>query len=102
MKSALDDVRTGNIDVILAVVLLFIEFELIDSGKDSWKWHITGARKILDVLNELNDLTDIHLRPLRAFLISNYLMYVALLDQMLNSEATLTSLTIASTFLDQP
>lgn len=80
LKSALNDMQTKDIDIILATILLFIELELIDSGKDTWKLHMTGARKVLDVMCGLGDPTDTAKRRLRSFLISNYLMYVRLDD----------------------
>lgn len=34
-------------DVILSTILLFINFELMSSGKNRWKVHVEGARKII-------------------------------------------------------
>lgn len=39
--------RTGQ-DVVLTGILLFINFELMSSGKDGWKVHVDGARRIID------------------------------------------------------
>lgn len=42
--------RTGQ-DVVLTGILLFINFELMSSGKDGWKVHVDGARRIIDDLD---------------------------------------------------
>jgi hypothetical protein len=80
LNSALNDMPPADIDVTLAVVLLFIEFELIDSGKDNWRWHINGARTIIDILCGSNKLAHTAMSSLRSCLISNCLVYVGLLD----------------------
>ena len=80
LKSALTDIASVDIDVILAVVLLFIEFELIDSGKDNWRYHINGARTIIETLYGANISMQSALNPLRSCLISNWLVLVGPLD----------------------
>ena len=80
LKSALsrmDFVDFVDIDVTLAVVLLFIEFELIDSGRDNWRYHTNGARTIIETLCGSNISTaQSAMSPLRSCLISNCLVYV--------------------------
>ena len=80
LKSALTSIASVDIDVILAVVLLFIEFELIDSGRDNWRYHLNGARTIIERLCGSNISTQIAMSPLRSCLISNCLVYVGQLD----------------------
>jgi Fungal specific transcription factor domain len=80
LNSALNDMPSADIDVTLAVVLLFIEFELIDSGKDNWRRHVNGARTIIDILLGSNKLAHTAMSSLRSCLISNCLVYVGLLD----------------------
>jgi hypothetical protein len=41
------DKTTTDSDVILAVMVLFVELELLDSGRNNWKHHIEGARTII-------------------------------------------------------
>ncbi|KAI9742851.1 MAG: hypothetical protein M1818_003580 [Claussenomyces sp. TS43310] len=53
LKTALTSISSADIDVTLAVVLLFIEFELIDSGRDNWRYHINGARSIIATLFDI-------------------------------------------------
>ena len=86
LNSALDDILSADLDVLLAVVLLFIELELIESGRDKWKWHISGARTII---NRLGISTRTPMSLLRRFLISNCLVYVCFLN-LINVLMTLT------------
>lgn len=65
-------------DVTLAVVLLFIELELLDSGRDNWTHHINGARRIIEKLCNTDLLLKSPMSPLRKFLISNCMVYVDL------------------------
>lgn len=73
---------TGNdstdIDVTFAVVLLFIEYELIDSGRDNWRYHVNGARAIVERLCGPEVWVQNEVSPLRRCLISNCLLYVLL------------------------
>ncbi len=74
LNSALNDMASADIDVTLAAVLLFIEFELIDSGKDNWRSHINGARTLIDMLGGSNESARTTMSPLRSCLISNCLV----------------------------
>lgn len=76
LKSALDSTASAHVDVILAVVLLFVEFELLDSGRDNWRYHINGARTIIETLCGSNMSRQTAMSPLRSCLISNCLVYV--------------------------
>ena len=74
LKSALEDMASADVDVILAVVLLLIGFELIDSGRGSWIFHINGARIIIEKLIASALATETALSPLRRWLVSNCLV----------------------------
>lgn len=76
LKCALADISVTEFDVTVATVLLFVEFELIDSGRDEWRHHIIGARTIIEVLCESAQITQTFMSPLRSCLISNCLVYV--------------------------
>lgn len=76
LKTAISNIASADLDVTLAVVLLFIEFELIDSGRDHWKYHIKGARTMIEKLAGINLMTQTAMSPLRRSLISNCLVYV--------------------------
>ena len=77
LRSALNSIAAVDIDASLAVVLLFIEFELIDSGRDNWRHHINGARIIIEGLCGSNISSQTAESPLRSFLIANWLVFVA-------------------------
>lgn len=74
LKSALEDMASADVDVILAVVLLLIGFELIDSGRGSWIFHINGARMIIEKLIASGPGMETALSPLRSWLVSNCLV----------------------------
>lgn len=48
LRQALDNVETIDREVVLTTILLSINFELVASGKDEWKVHVEGARKLID------------------------------------------------------
>lgn len=79
-----------TIDITLAVVLLFIEFELIDSGRDNWRYRINGARTIIETLCRSHVSTQTAMSPLRSCLISNCLVYVGTFDSKHIPKYTLT------------
>ncbi|KAH7274753.1 fungal-specific transcription factor domain-containing protein [Fusarium solani] len=83
LKSALEDMASADVDVILAVVLLLIGFELIDSGRGSWIFHINGARMIIEKL--IVSGTETAMSPLRSWLVSNCLVYDLLGSSFANS-----------------
>lgn len=98
LQLALTGKSSIDTDVTLAVVLLFIEFELLDSGRDDWACHISGARTIIERLCGPDVWTEPPMSPLRSWLISNCLMYV----QIPNSQhaSTCQLIIAASIFSD--
>jgi hypothetical protein len=69
LKSALEDIASADVDVILAVVLLLVGFELIDSGRGNWIFHIHGARIIIEKLIAFTLATETALSLLRSWLV---------------------------------
>ena len=82
LKTALANIASVDVDVTLAVVLLFIEFELIDSGRNGWKHHINGARTIIQIFCGSIISTQNAMSPLRTCLISHCLVYVTSLHSI--------------------
>lgn len=80
LRSALSNPTSMDVDVILAAVLLFIELELLDSGRDNWRHHINGARTIIEKFCHPSMLTPASMTPLRCSLVSNCLVYASSLD----------------------
>ncbi|KAF4458668.1 fungal transcriptional regulatory [Fusarium albosuccineum] len=85
LKSALEDMASADVDVILAAVFLLIGFDLIDSGRGSWIFHINGARTIIEKLIASAPATETPLSPLRSWLMSNCLVYDLLGSSFANS-----------------
>lgn len=50
LAQSVASVNVSNIDHILTVILLFVNYDLIESGKDKWKVHMEGARKLINLL----------------------------------------------------
>lgn len=78
LRQALEDTPSVDMDIILASVLLFIEFELIDSGKDDWRLHVNGARRLIDSLPSSSDVDLSNMNAMRSCWVSNCLVYVCL------------------------
>lgn len=74
LQNAISAIALMDVDVTLAVVLLFIELELIDSGRDEWRYHIDGARTIINRLCASEMSVQTAMSPLRSCLISNCLV----------------------------
>ncbi|KAF2746187.1 hypothetical protein M011DRAFT_468677 [Sporormia fimetaria CBS 119925] len=63
-----------NFDLVLGAVLLFINYDLIESGKEQWKPHLEGARKLISLL-ETPPYRQQPMSNLRTFLLSEFLVY---------------------------
>jgi hypothetical protein len=71
LSEALTNSDTVNSDVILASIMLFIKFELLDSGRNGWKFHTEGARQLMVYLSQNGKQRLSALNGLRNCLISN-------------------------------
>lgn len=67
MHSALQNIDSSGVDVVLAAVLFFINVELIESGKHGWKAHLEGAANLMNLLGP----TDASIRELRDYMLSD-------------------------------
>jgi hypothetical protein len=61
-------------DVILSTILLFINFELMSSGKDRWKVHVEGARKIIANFQPRKESPDAETGMLHDYVVADCLM----------------------------
>ncbi|KAH7393504.1 fungal-specific transcription factor domain-containing protein [Cadophora sp. MPI-SDFR-AT-0126] len=75
LRSTLADEAALDIDVILAVVLLLIECELLDSGRDTWKYHVAGTRPLIEKLCQPGLSTTGVGSAVRNTIISNCLIF---------------------------
>lgn len=53
LRHALEDMSHIDVDMVAAVVHLFIIFELISPGEDEWKAHVEGALRLISYLHTL-------------------------------------------------
>ncbi|KAK0099711.1 hypothetical protein ONS95_013396 [Cadophora gregata] len=75
LRSALRNEAAMDADIILAVVLLLIECELIDSGRNTWRYHVAGAKPLIEKLCHQGLSTTGVMSPLCRCLISNCLVF---------------------------
>jgi hypothetical protein len=66
-------VDENNFDLVLAAILLFINYDLIESGKDQWKPHMDGAHKLIKLLANPSYRSQ-RLSTLRTCLLSDFLV----------------------------
>ncbi|KAF1849272.1 uncharacterized protein K460DRAFT_375942 [Cucurbitaria berberidis CBS 394.84] len=67
-------VNESNIDLILLTILMFVNYALVESGRDKWKVHMDGALKLIRLLGEPPYLQ----RPmsrLRLTILSDFLVF---------------------------
>lgn len=50
LRAALADINDGNRSVILAAVVFFVNFDLVDSGKGTWRAHLDAAGLLINAL----------------------------------------------------
>lgn len=74
LNSALSNMDMKDLDVMLAIVLLFVQFELMDTGENDWKHHIRGARSLIHMAYRSRGGSDTRMSTLRRCLISNCLV----------------------------
>lgn len=63
-----------DIDVTLAVIIMFINLELMDAGTTDWVHHVNGGKMIIDALCKPEQLQHTTTSPLRRFLVSNWMV----------------------------
>lgn len=80
LNDSLANICSNDFDILLASILLFINFELIESGKDSWRVHVEGANRLIGWLNTSSSINSLQTEtskasPLRMTLMSDCLVY---------------------------
>jgi Fungal specific transcription factor domain/Fungal Zn(2)-Cys(6) binuclear cluster domain len=76
LRRILNDTQSADLEIVLASVLLFVEFELIDSGRDDWRFHINAAKGLIDSLQSSCPLRQGNVSRMRSCLVSNCAVYV--------------------------
>ncbi|KAF2670836.1 hypothetical protein BT63DRAFT_370661 [Microthyrium microscopicum] len=105
LSDALSSGDFRNSAIILASMMLFIKFELLDSGRNGWRFHTEGARQLMVYLRD-NGKPDLPaLYNLKHILISNCTIYDILGTTLTASALTRSSdialLNIASKDIDE-
>lgn len=59
LRAVLQNPGSADGGVLLAAVLFFVNFELIDLGKSGWRTHLHGACRILNLLSPESDLAKV-------------------------------------------
>jgi hypothetical protein len=70
-------VNPSNIDLILITILLFVNYALVESGRDKWKVHMDGALKLIRLLGEPPYLQK-PMSRLRQTILSDFLVFYIL------------------------
>ncbi|KAH8722672.1 fungal-specific transcription factor domain-containing protein [Phaeosphaeriaceae sp. PMI808] len=70
-------VNETNIDLILVTILLFVNYALVESGKDKWKIHMDGALRLIRLLGEPPYLQT-PMSQLRKTILSDFLVFYIL------------------------
>ncbi|KAF1941778.1 hypothetical protein EJ02DRAFT_192097 [Clathrospora elynae] len=74
LAQSVASVNASNIDLILITILLFVNYALVESGRDKWKVHMDGALNLIKLLGEPPYLQ----RPmsrLRQTILSDFLVF---------------------------
>ena len=71
LSEALTSSDSINSSVVLASIMLFIKFELLDSRTNEWRFHTDGARQLMAYLRQNGKSESSALNDLRNCLISN-------------------------------
>ncbi|KAK5047052.1 hypothetical protein LTR84_006994 [Exophiala bonariae] len=75
LADGLAKMSTSNGDVLLATIMLFIMFEMLDSGTKEWRFHTEGARQLMEYLHGNMRAESVCLKDLRASLMSTCIAY---------------------------
>ncbi|KAF2126747.1 hypothetical protein P153DRAFT_377715 [Dothidotthia symphoricarpi CBS 119687] len=70
-------VNESNIDLILITILMFVNYALVESGRDKWKVHMEGAQKLIMLLGEPPYLQH-SMSRLRLTILSDFLVFYIL------------------------
>jgi hypothetical protein len=70
-------VNESNIDLILVTILLFVNFALVESGRDKWRVHMDGAWRLIRLLGEPPYLQK-PMSRLRLTILSDFLVFYIL------------------------
>jgi len=70
-------VNENNIDLILVTILLFVNYALVESGRDKWRVHMDGALRLIQLLGDPPYLQK-PMSRLRLTILSDFLVFYIL------------------------
>ncbi|KAE8366018.1 fungal-specific transcription factor domain-containing protein [Aspergillus caelatus] len=85
LKAALENLPSTDVDLIVTVILLFINLELIDSGKNAWRAHVEGAMTLIISLKPFQNDQTSPIALIRDRITSDCLTYHVLGSTLTNS-----------------
>ncbi|RMZ37382.1 hypothetical protein CA14_011645 [Aspergillus flavus] len=85
LKTALENLPSTDINLVVTVILLFINLELIDSGKNAWRAHVEGAMKLISSLKPFQNDQISPIALIRDRITSDCLTYHVLGSTLTNS-----------------
>ncbi|KAF9739116.1 acriflavine sensitivity control protein acr-2 [Paraphaeosphaeria minitans] len=88
MAKSVTSLTPANADFILATILMFINYDLIESGRDQWRVHVEGARQIIERLDKPPYLQN-PMSKLRLTVLSDFLVFFVIGATFTSSTARL-------------
>ncbi|KAH7380262.1 fungal-specific transcription factor domain-containing protein [Phaeosphaeria sp. MPI-PUGE-AT-0046c] len=77
LAKSIVSVNEHNIDMILMTILLFVNYALVESGRDKWRVHMDGAWRLIQLLGEPPYLQK-PMSKLRLTILSDFLVFYVL------------------------
>jgi hypothetical protein len=77
LAQSIVSVDPSNIDLILITILLFVNYALVESGRDKWRVHMEGAWQLIRLLGEPPYLQK-PMSRLRLTILSDFLVFYIL------------------------
>jgi hypothetical protein len=77
LAQSVANVDESNIDLILVTILLFVNYALVESGRDKWRVHMDGALRLIRLLGEPPYLQK-PMSRLRQTILSDFLVFYIL------------------------
>lgn len=77
LAKSITTVDENNIDIVLMTILLFVNYALVESGRDKWRVHMDGAWRLIQLLGEPPYLQK-PMSKLRLTILSDFLVFYVL------------------------
>lgn len=77
LAQSITSINENNIDMILMTILLFVNYALVESGRDKWRIHMDGAWRLIQLLGQPPYLQK-PMSKLRLTILSDFLVFYIL------------------------